>query len=284
MQYNGLYDKVQWYHCLIPSFFLHVILLCLVYFDVLGLDLHIFATEHPFDTYQIPQISIFQWETTAVILPEIPDEQPESVSPEAHIFESVEEETPIPIFHFSVQEDTDIPELPENMDNTSAPMPSQDSHSTAPSVSETVSESSASEAIIPGSASPSQGTGTPNTQRQPNTVSTNTSLPQGHSTAPDPAVTAWKIYTQKLSQHFKSHKFYPEMARRLRLSGTVKVSVKLSREGKILSVSIAESSGNAILDQAALQSAKSADPVPPFPAETTDETKMVTIPYHYTIK
>ena len=199
------YNKVQWYHCLIPSFFLHMLMLCLVYFDVLGLDLHIFSSDRKFDTHPIPRVPSFQWVTTAVILPEIPSEQPESVLPEENVFESAEEETPIPEFHFSTQAEPVTPDEPETIVKHSSP----DIHSASPIVSET----SGAEPVNPELPALSQGSGSGTAPLQPHLPSTNTNSTTTHHpsptnptpSTPDTAVIAWKLYSQKLSQHFKNH-------------------------------------------------------------------------------
>lgn len=94
----------------------------------------------------------------------------------------------------------------------------------------------------------------------------------------------WKAYTLTLSNHFKQHKHYPDMAKRLRLTGTVWLLVEVSRTGEILSAEIAQSSGVDILDEAALDSAKKAGPVPVFPDGTSAERKKLKIPYSYRLK
>ncbi len=93
----------------------------------------------------------------------------------------------------------------------------------------------------------------------------------------------WDVYKKKLNAHFKSHRHYPEMARRLKLTGTVIVAVELSRNGDVLSVHVEQSSGIDILDEAALASAKDAAPVPAFPEQTEAITQRVLIPYRYSI-
>ena len=93
----------------------------------------------------------------------------------------------------------------------------------------------------------------------------------------------WDAYKKKLNAHFKSHRHYPEMARRLKLTGTVIVSVEIKRNGEVLSAQVEQSSGIEILDEAAVASAKNASPVPAFPEQTMAQTQKVLIPYRYSI-
>ncbi len=99
-------------------------------------------------------------------------------------------------------------------------------------------------------------------------------------TEPDMAQ-VWALYTAQLSAHFKRFQGYPEMARRMKLKGTVVISIELRRDGTVLSAEVAESSGVAMLDDAALQAAKKASPTPPFPKETTENTRKIRIPYRF---
>ena len=91
----------------------------------------------------------------------------------------------------------------------------------------------------------------------------------------------WNAYKKQLNAHFKAHRHYPEMARRLKLTGTAMVAIELDRSGNLISVALEQSSGIDILDDAAIASAKSASPAPPFPEGTTAMTQKVLIPYKY---
>ena len=56
-----------------------------------------------------------------------------------------------------------------------------------------------------------------------------------------------------LRAYLSSRKRYPNVARRLRQEGTVKVQASFAADGKLLSAQVAESSGVAALDDAAMQ-------------------------------
>ncbi|MHB1590417.1 MAG: energy transducer TonB [Sulfuricella sp.] len=74
-------------------------------------------------------------------------------------------------------------------------------------------------------------------------------------------------YVQKVRQQIEQHKVYPALARKLDMSGTVEVSYVVNRQGKLIDVEIAATSGNEILDKAALQAVRAAV-FPPMPQDT----------------
>ena len=58
---------------------------------------------------------------------------------------------------------------------------------------------------------------------------------------------------------------YPDEARRRHLSGRVILNVAILRDGRVQSIDIAQSSGIPVLDEAARQSVRLAEPFPPLP-------------------
>ena len=60
-------------------------------------------------------------------------------------------------------------------------------------------------------------------------------------------------WQQILRSYIQSRKRYPGMARRLGQQGTVRVQASFAADGRLLSASVAGSSGVAALDDAALQ-------------------------------
>ncbi|MDP3548001.1 MAG: energy transducer TonB, partial [Phreatobacter sp.] len=77
------------------------------------------------------------------------------------------------------------------------------------------------------------------------------------------AVAAWR---QRVLAHLARYKVYPEQARDRGIRGRTGISFSLSASGAVTSVSIASSSGAAILDQATLAMVRRAQPFPPNPA------------------
>ncbi len=73
---------------------------------------------------------------------------------------------------------------------------------------------------------------------------------------------------RKISAYFELHKRYPKDKSK---TATVKVNLVLNRRGNIVSVDVAESSGDAAFDEAALSMIRRSDPVPQPPAGLTDD-------------
>lgn len=73
---------------------------------------------------------------------------------------------------------------------------------------------------------------------------------------------------RKISAYFELHKKYPENKSK---AATVKVSLVLNRRGNVVSLDVAESSGDAAYDEAAVSMIRRSDPVPPPPAGLTDD-------------
>ncbi len=77
------------------------------------------------------------------------------------------------------------------------------------------------------------------------------------------AVAQWR---QRVLAHLARFKVYPESARDAGIRGRAAVSFTLTASGSVSSVSIATSSGAAVLDQATLAMVRRAQPFPPNPA------------------
>ncbi len=77
------------------------------------------------------------------------------------------------------------------------------------------------------------------------------------------AVAAWR---QRVLAHLARYKVYPESARERGIRGRTGIAFTLTGSGAVASVSIASSSGAAILDQATLAMVRRAQPFPPNPA------------------
>ncbi|MBS0218017.1 MAG: energy transducer TonB [Proteobacteria bacterium] len=69
---------------------------------------------------------------------------------------------------------------------------------------------------------------------------------------------------------------YPEEARRRRLQGSVMIGIGIRRDGSIESLQLVRSSGNRILDDAALRIARLAEPYPPLP-KTSDNLDVLNV-------
>lgn len=73
---------------------------------------------------------------------------------------------------------------------------------------------------------------------------------------------------RKISAYFELHKRYPENKNK---SATVKVSLLINRRGNVVSVGVAQSSGDPAFDNAAVSMIRRSDPVPLPPAGLTED-------------
>jgi protein TonB len=79
-------------------------------------------------------------------------------------------------------------------------------------------------------------------------------------------------------------KRYPAAAEAKREQGTTTLSFSVDRNGKVLSSSIARSSGHPALDQEVLALVQRAQPLPAFPAAMTQSTIQLTVPIRFSLR
>ena len=77
-------------------------------------------------------------------------------------------------------------------------------------------------------------------------------------------------WAQQISAYFELHKRYPKTDKIK--AAKVKVSLVLNRLGHVVSLAVAETSGDPLFDEAALDMIRRSDPVPRPPATLTDDT------------
>jgi TonB family protein len=89
-------------------------------------------------------------------------------------------------------------------------------------------------------------------------------------------------YDCMLVARLEIQKAFPRQASREKWEGTAQVTFVISREGKLISSSIKATSGWVVLDQAALDTVRRAQPVPPLP-DGCDASKSFSIPMIFRI-
>lgn len=72
-------------------------------------------------------------------------------------------------------------------------------------------------------------------------------------------------YGRKLLAHVERRKRYPAAARAAKVTGAVRLSITIDRNGQLRSVRVAKGSGHAVLDEEALATARRASPYPAPP-------------------
>ncbi|WP_235976451.1 energy transducer TonB family protein [Sandaracinobacteroides hominis] len=107
------------------------------------------------------------------------------------------------------------------------------------------------------------------------------SIPAPPATKPSSNVEAsWEAL---LLAHLEKYRRYPAAARARREQGVAYVQFRMNRAGTILSARIQRSSGSAVLDSAALETLRRAQPLPPIPQERPDELEL-SVPVEFFVR
>lgn len=77
-----------------------------------------------------------------------------------------------------------------------------------------------------------------------------------------------------LLAHLEKYRRYPAAARARREQGVAHVRFRMNRQGQLLSAQILRSSGSALLDRAALDTLRRAQPLPAIPASKADPLEL----------
>ncbi|MBN4077886.1 TonB family protein [Nitrospina gracilis] len=94
----------------------------------------------------------------------------------------------------------------------------------------------------------------------------------------------WGRYTNSIQLRIAQSKIYPPLARERKQQGKVFLSFKLDKEGEILELSVENSSGHKILDQAAIKAIKEAAPFPNIPASLNKNYASLKIPISFILR
>lgn len=83
-------------------------------------------------------------------------------------------------------------------------------------------------------------------------------------------------YLENFRQHVErvANRYYPETARTKRITGDVRLMVIIDAQGQVKAIQLLESSGSAILDEAAKQSVRQSAPYGKFPEEMKPTTEL----------
>ena len=101
--------------------------------------------------------------------------------------------------------------------------------------------------------------------------------------APQPANNAPDSWEGRVLARIAKYRRYPASARSTHEQGVAFIHFRMDRSGHVLSASLARSSGFADLDQAALDTLRRADPLPPIPADRPDQLEL-SVPIEFYIR
>ncbi len=121
--------------------------------------------------------------------------------------------------------------------------------------------------IVTASLEPAQPSARPNTE-----ATLPARLPPAQTTATNPAVAKFE---RALLHHIARFQTYPAAAKRDHAEGTVLIRFSIRRDGTVATMQIKTSSGTSILDQAALEMLRRAQPLPHIPSELPDELNIL---------
>lgn len=98
--------------------------------------------------------------------------------------------------------------------------------------------------------------------------------------APRAASNTERTWEALLLAHLERHRRYPASARARQIQGVAHLRFRMNRSGKVLGATVLRSSGAAVLDRAALDTLKRAQPLPAIPKERADEVEL-TLPVEF---
>lgn len=91
-------------------------------------------------------------------------------------------------------------------------------------------------------------------------------------------------YAALLKSWLGRHMHYPVQARLNGIEGTAVVRVVMSRDGRILSYQLEQSSGHAVLDREAIEAVKRSAPLPPLPPEMKQIELKLRLPLVFSVR
>jgi protein TonB len=90
-------------------------------------------------------------------------------------------------------------------------------------------------------------------------------------------------YLRQVAQAIRKDYAYPRAARRIGVEGEAVVLITIDAQGKVVGVELSQSSGHKVLDEAALEAARSVAQVPPPPVELGWTRKSVRVPFSFSM-
>ena len=99
-----------------------------------------------------------------------------------------------------------------------------------------------------------------------------------------PFISSGKTYEQLVQARIARSILYPEEAKQYGWEGTVKLNLRILKDGTLATAAVKESSGHEVFDECALQTAKNLAPYSIFPPESKLQELNVTVPIVYSLE
>lgn len=115
----------------------------------------------------------------------------------------------------------------------------------------------------------------------PRPAAPETTAPPSRPAPPAASAASARSWEGEVLAHLERRKRYPPEARSRRLEGVALIRFSMNRQGQVLSASLAQTSGHAVLDREALGLLRRAQPLPAPPAEIVGDTLTLTVPVEF---
>lgn len=102
--------------------------------------------------------------------------------------------------------------------------------------------------------------------------------------APQENAEAAAAYKKLLAAWLEKHKYYPRRARRLRIEGEGWLRIRIDHAGRAQDIRLERTTGNRLLDQAALDIARRADPFPALPKNNAGRELEFIVPISFVMR
>lgn len=99
-----------------------------------------------------------------------------------------------------------------------------------------------------------------------------------------PFISSGKTYEQLVQDRIARSIIYPDEAKQYGWQGTVKLKLRILKDGTLATAAVKESSGHEVFDECALQTAKNLAPYSVFPPESKLQELNVTVPIVYSLE
>jgi TonB family protein len=93
-----------------------------------------------------------------------------------------------------------------------------------------------------------------------------------------------KQYQQQLSAWLNQYKTYPKRAKRMRIEGEGILRIQIDRKGFVQTIQLKQSTGNRLLDKAALKTAQNASPFPAMSQNDPRQSMVFEVPIAFLLR